>query len=133
METSPHEDLAWFVSGRGEEKKKDFLTLLNAILIIGSVIFTVIFALATKDFMMTGILLIVSILFSIGFVYQYGAKRIERLNWKEWTYDYIRREGYKRIGAVESYIHERFFYDDTVLQKVQTKVQQLIPAKVQKC
>ncbi|MGM2668655.1 ABC transporter permease EcsB [Bacillus cereus group sp. Bce026] len=63
-----------------EEKKKDFLTLLNAILIIGSVIFTVIFALATKDFMMTGILLIVSILFSIGFVYQYGAKRIERLN-----------------------------------------------------
>ncbi len=23
----------------------------------------------------------------------------------------------KRIGAVESYIHERFFYDDTVLQK----------------
>ena len=41
-------------------------------------------------------------------------------------------EGYKRIGAVESYIHERFFYDDTVLQKVQTKVQQLIPAKVQK-
>ncbi|MBE4941207.1 ABC transporter permease EcsB [Bacillus thuringiensis] len=65
---------------RGEEKKKDFLTLLNAVLIIGSVIFTVIFALATKDFMMTGILLIVSILFSIGFVYQYGAKRIERLN-----------------------------------------------------
>ena len=64
----------------GEEKKKDFLTLLNAILIIGSVIFTVIFALATKDFMMTGILLIVSIVFSIGFVYQYGAKRIERLN-----------------------------------------------------
>ncbi|KXH82384.1 ABC transporter permease EcsB [Bacillus cereus] len=65
---------------RGEEKKKDFLTLLNVVLIIGSVIFTVIFALATKDFMMTGILLIVSILFSIGFVYQYGAKRIERLN-----------------------------------------------------
>ncbi|HDR4907831.1 TPA: ABC transporter permease EcsB [Bacillus cereus] len=64
----------------GEEKKKDFLALLNAILIIGSVIFTVIFALATKDFIMTGILLIVSILFSIGFVYQYGAKRIERLN-----------------------------------------------------
>ncbi|MDA2255904.1 MULTISPECIES: ABC transporter permease EcsB [Bacillus cereus group] len=64
----------------GEEKKKDFLALLNAILIIGSVIFTVIFALATKDFMMTGILLIVSILFSIGFVYQYGAKRIERSN-----------------------------------------------------
>ncbi|MEB8570602.1 ABC transporter permease EcsB [Bacillus cereus] len=64
----------------GEEKKKDFLALLNAILIIGSVIFTVIFALATKDFMMTGILLTVSILFSIGFVYQYGAKRIERLN-----------------------------------------------------
>ncbi|MED3477144.1 ABC transporter permease EcsB [Bacillus thuringiensis] len=64
----------------GEEKKKDFLTLLNAILITGSVIFTVIFALATKDFMMTGILLVVSIVFSIGFVYQYGAKRIERLN-----------------------------------------------------
>ncbi|EJR78419.1 ABC transporter permease EcsB [Bacillus cereus] len=64
----------------GEEKKKDFLTLLNAILITGSVIFTIIFALATKDFMMTGILLIVSILFSIGFVYQYGSKRIERLN-----------------------------------------------------
>ncbi|MBZ6022356.1 ABC transporter permease EcsB [Bacillus cereus] len=64
----------------GEEKKKDFLTLLNAILITGSVIFAIIFALATKDFMMTGILLIVSILFSIGFVYQYGAKRIERLN-----------------------------------------------------
>ncbi|PEL93270.1 ABC transporter permease EcsB [Bacillus wiedmannii] len=64
----------------GEEKKKDFLTLLNAILIIGSVVFTVIFALATKDFMMTGILLVVSIVFSIGFVYQYGAKRIERLN-----------------------------------------------------
>ncbi|MBD8073090.1 ABC transporter permease EcsB [Bacillus thuringiensis] len=64
----------------GEEKKKDFLTLLNAILIIGSVIYTVIFALATKDFMMTGILLVVSIVFSIGFVYQYGAKRIERLN-----------------------------------------------------
>ncbi|HDR4548176.1 ABC transporter permease EcsB [Bacillus cereus] len=64
----------------GEEKKKDFLTLLNAILITGSVIFTIIFALATKDFMMTGILLIVSILFSIGFVYQYGTKRIERLN-----------------------------------------------------
>lgn len=64
----------------GEEKKKDFLVLLNAILIIGSVIFTVIFALATKDFMMTGILLVVSIVFSIGFVYQYGAKRIERLN-----------------------------------------------------
>ncbi|PEM04183.1 ABC transporter permease [Bacillus cereus] len=63
-----------------DEKKKDFLTLLNAILIIGSVIFTVIFALATKDFMVTGILLVVSILFSIGFVYQYGAKRIERLN-----------------------------------------------------
>ncbi|MGN4769179.1 ABC transporter permease EcsB [Bacillus cereus group sp. MYBK216-2] len=63
-----------------DEKKKDFLTLLNAILIIGSVIFTVIFALATKDFMMTGILLTLSILFSIGFVYQYGAKRIERLN-----------------------------------------------------
>ncbi|MDA2381633.1 ABC transporter permease EcsB [Bacillus cereus] len=64
----------------GEEKKKDFLALLNAILITGSVVFTVIFALATKDFMMTGILLVVSILFSIGFVYQYGAKRIERLN-----------------------------------------------------
>lgn len=64
----------------GEEKKKDFLVLLNTILIIGSVIFTVIFALATKDFMMTGILLVVSIVFSIGFVYQYGAKRIERLN-----------------------------------------------------
>ncbi|AHA70462.1 ABC transporter permease EcsB [Bacillus thuringiensis] len=64
----------------GEEKKKDFLTLLNAILITGSVIFTIIFALATKDFMMTGILLVVSIVFSIGFVYQYGAKRIERLN-----------------------------------------------------
>ncbi|MFB6728134.1 ABC transporter permease EcsB [Bacillus mobilis] len=64
----------------GEEKKKDFLVLLNAILITGSVIFTVIFALATKDFMMTGILLVVSIVFSIGFVYQYGAKRIERLN-----------------------------------------------------
>ncbi|MDA2328073.1 ABC transporter permease [Bacillus cereus] len=63
-----------------DEKKKDFLTLLNAILIIGSVIFTVIFALATKNFIMTGILLILSILFSIGFVYQYGAKRIERLN-----------------------------------------------------
>ncbi|MCU4768998.1 ABC transporter permease EcsB [Bacillus toyonensis] len=64
----------------GEEKKKDFLTLLSAILIIGSMIFTIVFALATKDFIMTGILLIVSILFSIGFVYQYGAKRIERLN-----------------------------------------------------
>ncbi|HDR7915115.1 TPA: ABC transporter permease EcsB [Bacillus wiedmannii] len=64
----------------GEEKKKDFLVLLNAILITGSVVFTVIFALATKDFMMTGILLVVSIVFSIGFVYQYGAKRIERLN-----------------------------------------------------
>lgn len=64
----------------GEEKKKDFLTLLNAILIIGSVVFTIIFALATKDFMMTGILLVLSIVFSIGFVYQYGAKRIERLN-----------------------------------------------------
>ncbi len=64
----------------GEEKKKDFLTLLNAILITGSVIFTIIFLLATKDFMMTGILLVVSIVFSIGFVYQYGAKRIERLN-----------------------------------------------------
>ncbi|MFE6707781.1 ABC transporter permease EcsB [Bacillus thuringiensis] len=64
----------------GEEKKKDFLTLLNAILLTGSVVFTVIFALATKDFMMTGILLVVSIVFSIGFVYQYGAKRIERLN-----------------------------------------------------
>ncbi|EEM30167.1 ABC transporter, permease protein EscB [Bacillus thuringiensis serovar thuringiensis str. T01001] len=64
----------------GEEKKKDFLTLLNAILITGSVIFTIIFAFATKDFMMTGILLVVSIVFSIGFVYQYGAKRIERLN-----------------------------------------------------
>ena len=64
----------------GEEKKKDFLTLLNAILIIGSVVFTIIFALATKDFMMTGILLVVSIVFSIGFVYQYGVKRIERLN-----------------------------------------------------
>ncbi|HDX9707219.1 TPA: ABC transporter permease EcsB [Bacillus thuringiensis] len=63
-----------------DEKKKDFLTLLNAILIIGSVIFTVIFALATKDFIMTGILLVVSIVFSIGFVYQYGAKRIDRLN-----------------------------------------------------
>ncbi|MBG9514027.1 ABC transporter permease [Bacillus thuringiensis] len=67
----------------GEEKKKDFLTLLNAILITGSVIFTIIFALATKDFMMTGILLVVSIVFSIGFVYQYGAKRIERLNGRE--------------------------------------------------
>ncbi|MBL3233683.1 ABC transporter permease, partial [Klebsiella pneumoniae] len=44
----------------GEEKKKDFLTLLNAILITGSVIFTIIFLLATKDFMMTGILLVVS-------------------------------------------------------------------------
>ncbi|PGK36868.1 ABC transporter permease [Bacillus anthracis] len=64
----------------GEEKKKDFLTLLNAILITGSIIFTIIFALATKDFMLTGILLVVSIVFSIGFVYQYGAKRIERLN-----------------------------------------------------
>lgn len=64
----------------GEEKKKDFLVLLNAILIAGSIIFTIVFALATKDFMMTGILLVVSILFSIGFVYQYGAKRIERLN-----------------------------------------------------
>ncbi|HDR8182583.1 TPA: ABC transporter permease EcsB [Bacillus thuringiensis] len=64
----------------GEEKKKDFLVLLNAILMTGSVVFTVIFALATKDFMMTGILLVVSIVFSIGFVYQYGAKRIERLN-----------------------------------------------------
>ncbi|MFV0941505.1 ABC transporter permease EcsB [Bacillus pacificus] len=64
----------------GEEKKKDFLTLLNAILITGSIIFTIIFVLATKDFMMTGILLVVSIVFSIGFVYQYGAKRIERLN-----------------------------------------------------
>ncbi|AAS40083.1 MULTISPECIES: ABC transporter permease EcsB [Bacillus] len=64
----------------GEEKKKDFLTLLNAILITGSIIFTIIFLLATKDFMMTGILLVVSIVFSIGFVYQYGAKRIERLN-----------------------------------------------------
>ncbi len=63
-----------------DEKKNDFLTLLNAILIIGSVVFTVIFALATKDFIMTGILFVVSILFSIGFVYQYGAKRIERLN-----------------------------------------------------
>ncbi|ASL63792.1 ABC transporter permease EcsB [Bacillus cereus] len=63
-----------------DEKKKDFLTLLNTILIIGSIIFTVIFALATKDFIMTGILLVVSIVFSIGFVYQYGAKRIERLN-----------------------------------------------------
>ncbi len=30
--------------------------------------------------MMTGILLVVSIVFSIGFVYQYWAKRIERLN-----------------------------------------------------
>ncbi|HDR7564970.1 ABC-2 type transport system permease protein [Bacillus sp. RC55] len=64
----------------GDEKKRDFLTLLNAILIIGSVVFTIIFALATKDFVMTGILFVVSILFSIGFVYQYGAKRIERLN-----------------------------------------------------
>ncbi|HDR4560581.1 ABC transporter permease [Bacillus cereus] len=64
----------------GEEKKKDFLALLNAILITGSIIFTIVFLLATKDFMMTGILLIVSIVFSIGFVYQYGAKRIERLN-----------------------------------------------------
>ncbi|MFA1810529.1 ABC transporter permease EcsB [Bacillus anthracis] len=64
----------------GEEKKKDFLTLLNAILITGSIIFTIIFLLATKDFIMTGILLVVSIVFSIGFVYQYGAKRIERLN-----------------------------------------------------
>ncbi|MED4682683.1 ABC transporter permease [Bacillus mycoides] len=64
----------------GDEKKRDFLTLLNAILIIGSVIFTIIFAFATKDFVMTGILFVVSIIFSIGFVYQYGAKRIERLN-----------------------------------------------------
>ncbi|HDR7794246.1 TPA: ABC transporter permease EcsB [Bacillus luti] len=65
---------------RGEEKKKDFLTLLSAILISGSIIFTIIFAFATKDFIMAGILLVVSIVFSIGFVYQYGAKRIERLN-----------------------------------------------------
>ncbi|PFI25134.1 ABC transporter permease [Bacillus cereus] len=63
-----------------DEKKEDFLALLNAILIIGSIVFTILFALATKDFIMTGILFVVSILFSIGFVYQYSAKRIERLN-----------------------------------------------------
>lgn len=27
------------------------------------------------------------------------------------------KKGYKRAGAVESYIHERFFYDDTVLKE----------------
>ncbi|MED1623363.1 ABC transporter permease [Bacillus pseudomycoides] len=63
-----------------EEKKKDFLKLLNAILYIGSVVFTIIFAFATKDIIMTCILLAASIVFSIAFVYQYGAKRIERLN-----------------------------------------------------
>ena len=63
-----------------EEKKKDFLCLLNAILCIGSIVFTIIFALATKDIIMTCILFAASIAFSIGFVYQYGAKRIERLN-----------------------------------------------------
>ncbi|MDM5153747.1 ABC transporter permease [Bacillus sp. DX1.1] len=63
-----------------EEKKKDFLSLLNALLCIGGVIFTIVFAVATKDLIMTCILFAGSILFSIGFVYQYGAKRIDRLN-----------------------------------------------------
>ncbi|KEK24921.1 ABC transporter permease [Bacillus gaemokensis] len=63
-----------------EEKKTDFLTLLRAILCTGSIVFTIIFAFATKDIIMTCILFAVSIVFSIGFVYQYGAKRIERLS-----------------------------------------------------
>ena len=48
METSPHEIWLDLYPVGGEEKKK-FLTLLNAIH-TGSIIFTIIFVLATKRF-----------------------------------------------------------------------------------
>ena len=63
-----------------EEKMKDFLTLLCALLCVGGVIFTVLFALATKDMMMTGIVFLENMLFSFGFVYRYGAMRLKKLS-----------------------------------------------------
>lgn len=62
------------------EKKKDFLSLLHAILLISSVVFTIIWAVATKEMMTTGLVFVINIGFSMGFVYLYGAKRIERLD-----------------------------------------------------
>ncbi|MDH2883552.1 ABC transporter permease [Bacillus cytotoxicus] len=63
-----------------EEKKRDFLSLLRMILCIGSVLFTILFAFATKDIIMTCVLFGVNIAFSIVFVNQYSAKRIKRLS-----------------------------------------------------
>ncbi|WP_090995389.1 ABC transporter permease [Bacillus sp. 491mf] len=63
-----------------EAKMKDFLTLLCTLLCVGGAIFTVLFAFATKDMMMTGLVFLVNMLFSVGFVYQYGAKRLKKLS-----------------------------------------------------
>lgn len=61
---------------REEEKKKDFLRLLHVLLIIGSVIFAALFAIATKNMLMTFALLMGNVLFSTLFVYQYVTRRI---------------------------------------------------------
>lgn len=61
---------------REEEKKKDFLRLLHVLLIIGSVIFAALFAIAAKNILMTFALLAGNILFSTLFVYQYVTRRI---------------------------------------------------------
>lgn len=61
-----------------EEKRKDFLKLLHIVLVIGSVLFAALFAAATKDIVMTGVLLAGNIVFSTLFVYQYVTKRIQR-------------------------------------------------------
>ncbi|MEH7463571.1 ABC transporter permease [Bacillus thuringiensis] len=63
-----------------EAKLKDFLTLLCTLLCVGGVIFAVLFAFATKDMMMTGLVFLVNLLFSALFVYQYGAKRLKKLS-----------------------------------------------------
>lgn len=63
-----------------EEKMKDFLALLCALLCVGGVIFTVLFAFATKDMMMTGIVFLENMLFSVGFAYRYGAMRLKKLS-----------------------------------------------------
>lgn len=62
---------------REEEKRKDFLKLLHSVLIIGSVILALMFAVATTNIVITGALLVGNIVFSTLFVYQYVAKRIQ--------------------------------------------------------
>lgn len=58
-------------------QRRAFLTLLMRLLVLSSVVFSIVFAFATYNWIMTAVVLLCNLVFSYGFTYGYSSKRMK--------------------------------------------------------